>query len=262
MTDLTNLTKSQVKETEDLEAEYTSRKSFYGKAKVLTLANGIKLLKSYNTIVALAGHNPQTGKDVFAINGKYSATTSSHQREFLHQFAGKDIKPAQLTKYTADFPESTIESSAYQKGKIMMTEKFEGEEYDENPLDEKISEHAQESSSKNIDQMYTFDGYDEDGQHIRENEFGDVLADIYYKQDAKPFLRDLYNDSNLVEEYHSFDKMLDQLMYAGLNYHDDKEYDLYCDILNKLSDAYTDLKPDLNSYKIFKDMTIKGKEND
>ena len=37
-----------------------------------------------------------------------------------------------------------------------MTEKFEGEEYDENPLDEKISEHAQEESNNNIDQMYTF----------------------------------------------------------------------------------------------------------
>ena len=101
MKDLTKLTNSPVVEDEELSAEFSTRKSFYGKAHVLTLKNGVKLLKSYNTIVAIAYDD--NGKINFAINGKYSGTTTSHQREFIHQFGGVDIKPRDLNKYVEQF---------------------------------------------------------------------------------------------------------------------------------------------------------------
>lgn len=101
MTDLKALSQSTVVSTEELEAEFSPRKSFYGKAQVLHLQNGTKLLRSYNTIVAIVYND--NGETKFAINGKYSATTTSHQREFIRQFAGVDVEPRKLEKYVKEF---------------------------------------------------------------------------------------------------------------------------------------------------------------
>lgn len=60
-----------------------SRKSFYGKAKVVDKGNGEYELISYNTPVACV----KDGKVVYADLHKYSVTTDRHIREFLAQFA-------------------------------------------------------------------------------------------------------------------------------------------------------------------------------
>ena len=59
-----------------------SRKSFYGKAKVVDKGNGEYELISYNTPVACV----KDGKVVYADLRKWSATTDRHIREFLAQF--------------------------------------------------------------------------------------------------------------------------------------------------------------------------------
>lgn len=64
-----------------LEARYDSRKSFYNKARVRDYGNGYYELVSYTTVVS-------TCKDgVVTHLGKWSPTTSRHQREFERQFA-------------------------------------------------------------------------------------------------------------------------------------------------------------------------------
>lgn len=65
----------------ELSPRYDSRKSFYGKAQVIDYGNGYMELKSYNTIVSSVNN----GK--VHHNGKYSVTTSRHQREFERQFS-------------------------------------------------------------------------------------------------------------------------------------------------------------------------------
>lgn len=65
----------------ELNAQYDSRKSFYGKAQVIDYGNGYMELKSYNTIVSRVNN----GKVEHL--GKWSATTSRHQREFERQFS-------------------------------------------------------------------------------------------------------------------------------------------------------------------------------
>ena len=67
----------------ELSAQYDSRKSFYGKAKVIDYENGIFELLSYDTIVARC----YDGEVEFF--GTYSITTSRHQREFKKQFEGR-----------------------------------------------------------------------------------------------------------------------------------------------------------------------------
>ena len=65
----------------ELQARYDARKSFYGKAMVIKHEDGTRELKSYNTIVS----REKNGKVEHL--GKWSATTSRHQREFEKQFA-------------------------------------------------------------------------------------------------------------------------------------------------------------------------------
>lgn len=65
----------------ELSARYDSRKSFYGKAQVINYGGGYMELKSYNTIVSRVDN----GKVEHL--GKYSQTTSRHQKEFEKQFA-------------------------------------------------------------------------------------------------------------------------------------------------------------------------------
>lgn len=65
----------------DLSAIYDRRASFYGKAKVIDHENGVIELQSYNTIVSRC----ENGKIEHL--GKWSVTTTRHQREFEKQFA-------------------------------------------------------------------------------------------------------------------------------------------------------------------------------
>lgn len=68
--------------TKTLNPNYDSRKSFYGKAEVITDGNTIKL-KSYNTIVAKIENNQPIVFDT------YSNTTLRHIKEFLRQYGFK-----------------------------------------------------------------------------------------------------------------------------------------------------------------------------
>lgn len=66
----------------ELSCRYDSRQSFYGKAHVIEHADGSKELQSYNTIVS------RCDKDGNVEHlGKWSMTTSRHQREFERQFS-------------------------------------------------------------------------------------------------------------------------------------------------------------------------------
>ena len=64
----------------ELDARYDSRKSFYGKAHVLDYGGGVYELQSYDTIVSRC----EDGKVTHL--GRWSQTTSRHQREFERQF--------------------------------------------------------------------------------------------------------------------------------------------------------------------------------
>lgn len=66
--------------TFDLDARFDTRKSFYGKARVIDYENGKKELYSYNTLVSVCENG------VVEHLGKWSQTTSRHQREFERQF--------------------------------------------------------------------------------------------------------------------------------------------------------------------------------
>lgn len=57
----------------------TSQKSFYGKANVLELADGTKVLRSYSTIVALIDKD---GNKFRTWRG-WSATTGKHLKSFM-----------------------------------------------------------------------------------------------------------------------------------------------------------------------------------
>ena len=65
---------------EELQAKYDGRKSFYKKAFVIRYDKNTLLLQSYNTIVA------HIYKGKYTSYGKYSQTTSRHQKEFEKQF--------------------------------------------------------------------------------------------------------------------------------------------------------------------------------
>lgn len=65
----------------DLNARFDNRKSFYGKAKVIDNGNGFLQLMSYETIVSEC----KDGKVTHL--GKWSQTTTRHQKEFERQFA-------------------------------------------------------------------------------------------------------------------------------------------------------------------------------
>lgn len=72
-----------IKSVTELKPLNSSQKSFYGKAHVISLDNGTKILQSYNTYVSAVLPNGQ-----YLQNGRYSATTGKHEQEFSLQFAG------------------------------------------------------------------------------------------------------------------------------------------------------------------------------
>lgn len=64
----------------ELEPQFDARKSFYGKAHVIDFGDGTFELQSYNTIVSRC----VDGK--VEELGKWSQTTTRHQKEFRKQF--------------------------------------------------------------------------------------------------------------------------------------------------------------------------------
>ena len=75
----------------DLDCRYDTRKSFYGKARVLE-QQFEKDLYSYGTLVAKIIEIPSKIK--YICYGKYSQTTTRHQKEFFRQndLSEKEIK--------------------------------------------------------------------------------------------------------------------------------------------------------------------------
>ena len=66
-----------------LECRYDSRASFYKKAKVVE-KHKMKELYSYGTLVAFISDRV-IGKTIYKYLGKYSQTTTRHQKEFFRQ---------------------------------------------------------------------------------------------------------------------------------------------------------------------------------
>ena len=64
----------------ELDARFDARKSFYGKAHVIDHEDGTFELQSYNTIVSRCVNGKVEEL------GKFSATTTRHQKEFRKQF--------------------------------------------------------------------------------------------------------------------------------------------------------------------------------
>lgn len=76
-----------------LEPKFDSRKSFYGKARVLYTEDKIQL-ESYNTVVAEIDRN----KNKAVIHGFYSPTTLRHIKDFLYQHGFPVGTKAELEK--------------------------------------------------------------------------------------------------------------------------------------------------------------------
>lgn len=79
----------------ELDCIYDTRASFYGKAKVLEQNMSDwseKVLYSYNTLVAKIIETKKHIKYIY--EGKYSCTTTRHQKEFFKQngLSDKEIK--------------------------------------------------------------------------------------------------------------------------------------------------------------------------
>ena len=65
--------------------EHTSNKSYYGKATVITLDNGVKMLKSYDTVVAIILPKEEDKIVVYLPWMAWSHTTGKHLFDFLIQ---------------------------------------------------------------------------------------------------------------------------------------------------------------------------------
>jgi hypothetical protein len=71
-----------------IECKYDSRASFYKKAKVVIKEDNIcynELLYSYGTLVAIYTKDKMSTLEQFSYLGKYSQTTTRHQKEFFKQ---------------------------------------------------------------------------------------------------------------------------------------------------------------------------------
>lgn len=66
---------------------YSSNKSYYGgKSRIITLDNGVKMLQSYDTVVAIILPKEDDGKIVVYLPWmNWSATTGKHVYDFLMQ---------------------------------------------------------------------------------------------------------------------------------------------------------------------------------
>ena len=83
-----------------LECEYDTRASFYKKAYINEIENSHVLAKelvSYDTLVANYV-NYKGDREVFEYFGRYSQTTTRHQKEFFRQLGLNDKEIKQLFK--------------------------------------------------------------------------------------------------------------------------------------------------------------------
>ena len=72
----------------ELLPRYDSRKSFYGKARTESQTTDYEQtidLYSYGTLVASVNYNFKESKKTFYYYGKFSQTTTRHQKEFFKQ---------------------------------------------------------------------------------------------------------------------------------------------------------------------------------
>lgn len=79
----------------ELVPQYDTRASFYGKAQVMESENNLKLY-SYNTLVAEI--IKEDNKTIYKYYGKFSQTTTRHQKEFFKQYGLSDKELKQLFK--------------------------------------------------------------------------------------------------------------------------------------------------------------------
>jgi hypothetical protein len=86
----------------DLDCRYDSRQSFYGKAQVRVNEKSEKIehleLLSYGTLVANYVYYKDENKKVYEYFGKYSQTTTRHQKEFFKQLGLSDSEIKELFK--------------------------------------------------------------------------------------------------------------------------------------------------------------------
>lgn len=78
-----------------LQCRYDTRQSFYGKAKVKeTSYIGLNLIELYSYGTLVAKIEEKEDKKVYIYMGKYSQTTTRHQKEFFKQngLSDKEIK--------------------------------------------------------------------------------------------------------------------------------------------------------------------------
>lgn len=86
----------------ELSCRYDSRQSFYGKAQVVTTRTSVEQtidLYSYGTLVASIVDNFNTMKRQYIYFGKYSQTTTRHQKEFFKQHGLSDSELKELWKH-------------------------------------------------------------------------------------------------------------------------------------------------------------------
>ena len=81
----------------ELSCQYDTRQSFYGKAMVKEQGNKKCRtidLYSYGTLVASIVCDYELNKNIYLYEGKYSQTTTKHQKEFFRQYGltEKEIK--------------------------------------------------------------------------------------------------------------------------------------------------------------------------
>ena len=89
----------------ELSCRYDSRQSFYGKARITqtsTIQDNILYteyeLYSYGTLVARITRNEETCMSTCEYLGKYSQTTTRHQKEFFRQFGLTEDEIKELFK--------------------------------------------------------------------------------------------------------------------------------------------------------------------
>lgn len=174
------LASEEVKEDDDkleedteeyLEPRFDSRNSFYKKAKVVTKDNGDEELYSYGTHVGgIRGGKPYS-------KGRFSQTTSRHQREFFKQ---RDINPNDVE----------IEESK----KTEDVEYISKKELDDMPAEYKSTvkdsidaEVWKGNDRKKVTKLYKDLGYDEDDPMILalDNEKGTILKPVKIKEESK-----------------------------------------------------------------------------
>lgn len=88
-------------ESYELETQFDSAKSFYGKAIVKVTEDEIVRnysLLSYGTLVAIYSEDKMSKLRQYVLIDKFSATTTRHQKEFFKQFGLDDSEIKEIMK--------------------------------------------------------------------------------------------------------------------------------------------------------------------